>query len=89
MEITKMAGMKYRDDMTPAETDQLLAEVRAEDEAYAREPAEGDCCMADHAAAVPPWTCPCPCHRVTEEEADAIVESSGEYFDRYIAGDRR
>lgn len=23
----------------------------------------GECCMADHAKAVPPWTCPCPCHR--------------------------
>lgn len=22
----------------------------------------GLCCMADHANAVPPWTCSCPCH---------------------------
>lgn len=24
----------------------------------------GLCCMTQHANAVPPWTCPCPCHDI-------------------------
>lgn len=27
----------------------------------------GDCCMARHANAVPPWTCDCPCHTMPDE----------------------
>jgi hypothetical protein len=46
---------------------------------------EGDCCMARHANATPPWTCDCPCHIrketrefielvLNEEDQDLLME---------------
>lgn len=36
----------------------------------------GDCCMVRHAQAKPPWTCDCPCHKVTypNSELDQLIE---------------
>jgi hypothetical protein len=70
----KKDQMKYRDNMTPEEAAQLLAECEAQDAAY-KQAAEVD---AANAAKYPE----------NAEEADATEEQSLQYFNRYIAGDR-
>jgi hypothetical protein len=72
--------MKYRDDMTEAETAELLAEVDALDECYAdaerldaEQRAIDDFLSGQDEA---------------DEQRAADWEASYEYFNRYIAGDR-
>ena len=66
--------MKYRDNMTPEETAKLLAEIEAQDQAYAE--------VAAHEAAYAPK------NAEEADEAAAAWEGSLDYFNRYIAGDR-
>lgn len=68
--------MKYRPDMTPAEEAELLRQLAAEEEAYAAAEA------FDKAHERQPLT------EAEIREAEAEIEQSREYFDRFIAGDR-
>lgn len=65
----------YRENMTAEDRAALLADCDALDLAYASA-AEADAPQAAIDATHP-------------EELDAAVEQSGDYFNRYIAGDRR
>ena len=72
---------RYRDDMPANERDALLAECDALDAAYAGAAAHDEATRAAAAAAAG--------REPDAEELDAAVESSLDYFNRYIAGDRR
>jgi hypothetical protein len=69
-----MARMKYRDNMTPEETAQLLADTAALDAAYADADFEAANSANESADA---------------EEIEAAHEQSLDYFNHYIAGDRK
>lgn len=73
--------MQYRDDMSDEEEKQLLAEIDALDTAYAEaaaidaaQEAKDDALLGKEEA---------------DERRNAAWEASLEYFNRYIAGDRK
>ena len=69
-----MTRMKYRDNMTPKEIEQLLADTATLDAAYADADFEAANSANESADA---------------EEIEAAHEQSLDYFNQYIAGDRK